>query len=467
MSFLDPYDISAAGTSTPPPGQPEQSLNEEVTQVLGQLNRFWGGFRKQSQTAIEMARKDFSQVVTQAQKELNKYTSTEPSTASPTDVESETTPSASTPIDREESASSITSSQNLFSRLQSALPPSIVATVQDHIPDSLKHASENIDFVQLRTTLSTEFQRVQGVTRSQAEEYVHKSETLLKEAIKEASDVLRDAVKVIPPEESNDSGLVWDGSDMWMLPADPSETSSTDKGKGKATSQRAVATRAEALLKRLKHDSEIIRRDPEVDQGSKEVYAQWLASDVSSKEGGIDNEEWKDKINSTLQDPVDGAGLKANEDTLGKSTLIPASGFLLTPLHHAVPSEMTRETFWTRYFFRAHQIAREEKKRQALIRRSMDNEEDFSWEDDDDEGPSGALQAEALHSSEGTIHPKGQPLVANTSVPSSQTHTPATTSPRESSEESYDLLSSGNVSETKTSGRKAVDSSDDGDSDWE
>ncbi len=47
MSFLDPYDISAAGTSTPPPGQPEQSLNEEVTQVLGQLNRFWGGFRKQ------------------------------------------------------------------------------------------------------------------------------------------------------------------------------------------------------------------------------------------------------------------------------------------------------------------------------------------------------------------------------------------------------------------------------------
>ncbi len=371
--------------------------------------------------------------------------------------------------------------------MQSALPPSIVATVQDHIPDSLKHASENIDFVQLRATLSTEFQRVQGVTRSQAEEYVHKSEALLKEAIKEASDVLRDAVKVIPPEESNSSGLVWDGSDIWMLPADPSETSSSsaDKGKGKATSQRAVATRAEALLKRLKHDSEIIRRDPEVDQGSKEVYTQWLASDVSSKEGGIDNEEWKDKINSALQDPVDGAGLKANEDTLGKSTPISASAFRLTPLHHAVPSEMTRETFWTRYFFRAHQIAREEKKRQALIRGerysdfiaslwilllsgSMDNEEDFSWEDEEEEEvPSGALQTEALQSSEGTIHPKGQPLVANTSVPPSQTHTPATTSPRESSEESYDLLSSGNVSETKTSGKKAVDSSDDGDSDWE
>ncbi|KAK0461222.1 uncharacterized protein EV420DRAFT_1530952 [Desarmillaria tabescens] len=445
MNFLDPYDISAAGTSTPPPRQPEQSLNEEVTQVIGQLNRFWGGFRKQSQTAIETAKKDFSQVVTQAQKELNKFTSTEPSTVeteSPTEGESETTPSASTPIDREQPASSSTSSQNLFSRMQAALPPSIVATVQDHIPESLKHASENIDFVQLRATLSNEFQRVQGVTRSQAEEYVHKSEALLKEAIKEA---------IIPPEESNSSGLIWDGSDMWMLPADPSETSgsSADKGKGKATSQRAVATRAEALLKRLKHDSEIIRRDPDVDQGSKEEYAQWLASDVSSKERGIDNEEWKDKITAALQDPVDGAGLKANEDTL-------------------VPSEMTRETFWTRFFFRAHQIAREEKKRQALIRRSMDNEDDFSWEDDDDdEAPSGAAKADALQSSEGTIHPKGQLLVANTSVPPSQTHTPATTSPRESSEESYDLLSSGNASETKTSGKKAIDSSDDGDSDWE
>ncbi|KAG7446238.1 uncharacterized protein BT62DRAFT_105831 [Guyanagaster necrorhizus] len=451
MNFLDPYDLSAAGNSTPPPGQPEQSLNEEVNQVIGQLNRFWGGFRRQ--TAIETAKKDFSQVVTQAQKELNKYTGAEPSateTESPTEAEPETTPSASTPTNREEPASSSTSSHNIFSRLQSALPPNIVATVQDHIPDSLKHASENIDFVQLRATLSTEFQRIQGVTRSQAEEYVHKSETLLKEAIKEASDVLRDAVKVIPPEDSNGGGLIWDGSDMWMLPADPSETSSSpDKGKGKATSQRAVATRAEALLRRLKHDSEIIRRDPEVDQGSKEVYFQWLASDVSSKEGGIDNEDWKAKIIAALQDPVDGAGLKANEDTL-------------------VPLEMTRETFWTRFFFRTHQIAREEKKRQALIRRSMDNEEDFSWEDDDEEEvPGSALKLDALQSSEGTIHPEGKPVVTNTSVPPSRTHTPATMSPRESSEESYDLLSSGNVSETKISGKKAVDSSDDGESDWE
>lgn len=45
MNFLDAYDVPAP--STPPPGQPEQSLNEEVSQVIGQLGRFWGGFRKQ------------------------------------------------------------------------------------------------------------------------------------------------------------------------------------------------------------------------------------------------------------------------------------------------------------------------------------------------------------------------------------------------------------------------------------
>ncbi len=47
MNYLDPLDVAAASTSTPPP-EPEQSLNEEVTQVIGQLNRFWGGFRKQA-----------------------------------------------------------------------------------------------------------------------------------------------------------------------------------------------------------------------------------------------------------------------------------------------------------------------------------------------------------------------------------------------------------------------------------
>lgn len=47
MNFLDAYDITEP-TETPRTTEgPETSLNEEVTQVVGQLSRFWGGFRKQ------------------------------------------------------------------------------------------------------------------------------------------------------------------------------------------------------------------------------------------------------------------------------------------------------------------------------------------------------------------------------------------------------------------------------------
>lgn len=48
MNYVDGIDLS--GVNTPPANAeepPSQTLNEEVTQVLGQLNSFWGGFRKQ------------------------------------------------------------------------------------------------------------------------------------------------------------------------------------------------------------------------------------------------------------------------------------------------------------------------------------------------------------------------------------------------------------------------------------
>ena len=51
MNFFDTYEVS--GTTTPPANpQPQPSLNEEVEQVVGQLSRFWGGFRKQVRTCV-------------------------------------------------------------------------------------------------------------------------------------------------------------------------------------------------------------------------------------------------------------------------------------------------------------------------------------------------------------------------------------------------------------------------------
>lgn len=45
MNFLDSYEVT--GTSTPVANQPAQSFDEEINQVVGQLSKFWGGFRKQ------------------------------------------------------------------------------------------------------------------------------------------------------------------------------------------------------------------------------------------------------------------------------------------------------------------------------------------------------------------------------------------------------------------------------------
>ncbi|KAJ6499157.1 hypothetical protein C8R45DRAFT_981370 [Mycena sanguinolenta] len=446
-NFLDPYDL----TSGTPPQQSEQSLNEEVSQVIGQLGRFWGDFRKQSQSALEAARKDITGVVTQAQQELSKFTADTPAPAVSESTDSaqppvestddSTTPRTASPASQADSSSG--GVQTFISRLQSALPPNIVSTVQSAIPESLKNESGNIDLTQMRTTLTAEFQRVQGVTRVQAEEYVHKSEALLKEAMKEAGEVFRDAVKVVPPEEvqssSGSGNLTWDGTDMWMLPLDSSDSSAKGKEKAGRDTQLAVATRAESLLKRLKHDPEIIKHDPEAEAGAKEFYGQWLATAMKD---GLDSEEWTTKIAAVLneKESADVQALTTTRDAL-------------------VPAEMTRETFWQRYFFRVHQIEQEEGKRKALLQRSTESEEDFSWEDEDESTPPAAPK------------PTSGPEISQTlSAPPSETPTPATTSPRESSEESYDVVSSDTGTAAaghKREDKKTGESDDGGDSDWE
>ena len=309
----------------------------------------------QGEAAFATARRDFSQVVSQAQRELEKLT-----TAAPTDPTTGEEPTSEdgqeendegsehedesdaryvTPLATRETATdgvadtvqspSTTTAQSLLGRIHSSLPPNVVSTVQAHLPDSLKNA-QHIDFAQMRHTLATEFQRVQGVTRAQAEEYVHKSEAVLREAMKEASDVIRDAVKVIPPEEDGGSsaGTVWDGTDIWTLPglstgAEGGRHSSKGKEKDLGGSSRrsedtlrAVATRAESLLKQLRGDPEIIKVDPAVDS-SQESYLAW-ADGLEATGTGFGTQAWSQRITQALSDPNDGSILQDTLDALGE-----------------------------------------------------------------------------------------------------------------------------------------------------
>lgn len=168
---------------------------------------------------------------------------------------------------------------------------------------------------------------MQGVTLAQAEEYVQKSEGLLREAVKEAGDFIKEAVKVVPPEQLDHSvGVVWDGSDVWMLPSAFSESSSTG-GKGKekegerssGEARRSVATRAEALLKRLRHDPEVLHVDPETDEGVKALYDEWLEREVEGN-GGIQSSEWLEKRNAAYNLLEDEAEFKALQSSLGESS---------------------------------------------------------------------------------------------------------------------------------------------------
>jgi hypothetical protein len=266
-------------------------------------------------------------VVIQAQKEIGKLSASaaptegEPSTRSdpisaPSSSES-TTGGDKTTEDSESGSDSVdpstptasTSSGTLFSRLQAALPPNLVATVQSHIPESIKHASENVDLNQIRSNLVAEFQRVQGITRAQAEEYAHKGEAYLREVVKEANEVLKDAVKIIPPSPTQEqSGLVWDGTDMWMLPTtEASASGSGGNGSSAGPSrqvgemQTAVASRALALLARLQSDPTILQHDPEAEDAVKDQYRKWLQDEVESK-GGIDGPEWSEKSAALLKE---------------------------------------------------------------------------------------------------------------------------------------------------------------------
>lgn len=469
MNFLDTYDIEPATTPAAAAPGAEPTLNEEVSQVVGQLGRLWGGFRKQSQTVFETARKEVGQVVSQAQKELTKL-STEPqphdeaaasapakpaeddpapeagpssAPAEPADRDGPTTPTAP----RHGRVPSVSlSASGLLAKLQSALPADLAARVQAQLPEGVRTGDLG--------ALAAEFARVQRLTRAQAEEYVHRSEGLLRDA----GEFLKDAVKVVPPPDGAAvPGVLWDGSDIWMLPVAPPPPAAKGKAREQQSAEglRAVATRAEALLKQIKHDPAVLSVNPEADERAKQMWDEWLKAEVDNEEAGLESEQWKKAKEDALNDPVDGEALKKTMDTL-------------------VPSVLSEDIFWKRYFFRVQQVSKEEERRKAILQGTTENEEDFDWEsDDEDATPAKPSTAEAI-----PAEAKPEAVPAPTAKASS-TSTPATISPRRSESEdgSYDVVSSqvsnnGEIREEEpgkatAKGQDKKDNDEDEESDWE
>lgn len=182
----------------------------------------------------------------------------------------------------------------LLSRLQSTLPPHLLTAVQTKLPDALAHARAASlsapDLVTLRSTLAAELARVQESSGELLSRVQGSSEDLLREA----SDLLKDAVRVVPPEEARTPVVLpaWDGTDVWMV-SGPAREEREGKGKEReasvasrrSTDSARAATRAEALLAQLRHDPTVIRADPVLD-----AYTAWLEQTGEIKPARIEKE---------------------------------------------------------------------------------------------------------------------------------------------------------------------------------
>jgi hypothetical protein len=234
------------------------------------------------QTAIQSARKDLGDYVSQAQKGLNKQLSTtvtasSSAPASDTDAQSSIASSSRdiidlTTADNEGSPSSSTSAstatladpqqhqpqrpdqaqqppnaQTLFTRLQSTLPPDLLSSLRETIPDSVRDAQGRRELAQVAQA------RVQGAAA--------RGEELLRGA----SVFLREAVRVVPPEEAASSS-----------PAEAHEGTAELAASPPVGVSSAPATRRGALLRALREYPSILRVDPAKEERSAALFASWV-----------------------------------------------------------------------------------------------------------------------------------------------------------------------------------------------
>lgn len=262
------------------------------------------------------------QAVSQAQKEIEKQftTATHASPEAPISDELNSTPTDDNEANAEavqsnpQSESVTPSATTFFSRLQSSLPPNIrpasfSRTLQRHLPENLQSGLNleraTADFAQLRATLVENIQRVQSETtlhqaEKLAEQYLQKGEALFKEA----GEFLKDAVKVLPPEEGDALGVMWDGTDVWpMPPVTPPSTARKGKEKEGRTlsAPHSLGKRKEVLLRKLHTSPDEIRRDPEEenDVAIKELWSSFTKEVEDA--GTIEGKVWSDKIEAVTQ----------------------------------------------------------------------------------------------------------------------------------------------------------------------
>ncbi|KAJ9123973.1 hypothetical protein QFC22_000764 [Naganishia vaughanmartiniae] len=509
------------------------TLEDEVGQVVQQLSSWggslWGGFRKQSAFAFDTVKKDLSRTVREAQDDLKKlqtqtvevelrdpaYTLDETpvndkgkgkeplhDVKDPDHAAEATAPLSNIHVPTTQETKEFFAKIGQTFSTQSTSINQNLATLQKSLSESLAVASSNpqlqslnlnkltrndINFAQFSTNIQKNLAQAGTKLNLQqaeklAEEYLKKSEGLLHDA----GEFLKDAVKVVPPEDGDGQAIAWDGSDMYSFSTAGqsarkfSNSTLVESGRSASTEVSRSQLRKEALLHRLRADKELFLVDPSAETEStsrREAFARFLETHVARK-AGIEAEALDDMKEAELSlETKDVETLKQTRDEL-------------------VPSHLAEDVFWTRYFFHKFAIEEEERKRQQLLQGKLDSpqEDDFSWDAEDElpqlsetAGPVTTGAAVLPSSSTSSSDAKAGKTVANpVNVESSQTvqsigTTDSSTNSTRISEESYVAVKTQKAASSDKSSKISDDShpgitkqeggndndDEDDDSDWE
>lgn len=325
----------------------------------------------QSEQALEAVRKDVSRTVAEVQDEYQKL-STQSVEIGVKDISSDAKgkgkedSGSTTGAGGIQAITSNPSAQAFLSRLQKTIS-SATSSSHLHLPDNIAnlHLSENIshfqksvvdtighaannpnlDVSQLRSSLTQTIQNnLNGINLKQAEklaeEYLKKSEGLLQEA----GEFLKDAVKVVPPEQGEGISMAWDGSDMYSFSTSSSSNvanevlfdSASFRGQGRTTSSAELhrANRKDALLRRLRSDNELFLVDPGAESEStsrRETFKAFVDEEIEGK-GGVEGDVITKMIWEELgPDAKDAEQLKGTRDALGEREVL---SNVCRPLNH-------------------------------------------------------------------------------------------------------------------------------------
>ncbi|OCF59810.1 hypothetical protein L486_02483 [Kwoniella mangroviensis CBS 10435] len=467
------------------------SFEEEVGQVMGTLNSWWGGVKKQSASALNTLKADLDKTVSQAQADLEylRTANIEVVRKDPAEYaaeqEAEKAKKAAAKAAKEEEAKTkekgkgkekdSTEEESAASATANSLFNKLginTTQLQQTLQSTLNAAKNNPNLKDLSNPEQLRQKLAENLKISSAKENlqlsIHQAERLAEEYLKKSEGFLKDAekwvednVKVLPPDSQRSEGgndvnehMVWDGSDFYSFstssPATKTTfdntTGATGKPKSKPISSLALATsRKDALLRRLREDKELLMVDPQGDDESEErrkEFGDWVREHYENQ-----------KKDLREQEEGNAGGIRME----------------------LVPEHLTDEQFWQRYLFHKHMIEGEEQKRKALLQATTQEEEtdDFNWDDEPEESPvTASASVPAATNDTAEVTPK---IENDGKIPSSlpKSITSTSTSPRDS-EESYDVVSDqGNVAGKKpavqpaTTGTTAPVNEDDEDSDWE